>query len=771
MGIAPKIEPSLLPGNFAQVAESVKLSSGVLQPWFNTSEEEMLQHTGTIRTIHLYQDSYWLEWEADVNVVLGQVSSDTTGRFYYTGHGIPKKSNQAEATTGSGPMPINFYPMGLPVPHDAPVASLGAGGSGDPRNIVYSYIAVSSWSEPGPPSEPSNIVAAMQGQTVNLSGMTMIWKAGEAYTVDDWVYPTADEGGTYVYKCVQGGTSDVAEPTWGTTVDGDTTDGGVIWRCYENNLAYKWIYRYNTGDAAGSFQFVDSIDIDETTYADSKLDVELGSSLPDVDYIGPPDGLMGLVAMTGGIMAGFSGKSVYFCEPYKPWAWPIEYEKAFPNAVVGIMAMGSTIAVITDGQPWLMTGTHPVSMTQVPLPEVAAGVAKRGIVSHETFVAFPGPDGWYVVNEGGCKLFSGEIWNNKQWEALYPATLHASILGTKIYYFYKYGATEGGITLDLSSGEVTTLDFYTTATHVHKKTGKIFYVVSPNTQVMPNQVDRDFSGASAWTNFNINSYNETGDLSITANAGSQYCTLPVASAPMVSGHKYRLQVDVSGLVSTWTIKDYSGTQTLALVTVGGAGQTFEFEASTSGGFRIVADSGTSSGNFDNFALYDITQYVYEWEGDTTQPRGDYTWKSKKFLLPVRTTFTCARLLFVSSDRSAYWALVRAYNEAVARNIERIAMARIGGAISENVIGDPMAIADDDLEEPPTPPTYTGDDNLTFNVYVEGTLVFTKEVYSDEPFRLGDGITSNHWEFEIVGNVKVEGMGVANMMKELKTLEG
>jgi hypothetical protein len=771
LGIAPKSDPTLLPGNMAQTAENVKLSGGVLRPWFNVTQEAMLQHTGTIRTIHLYEDTYWLEWEADVNVVLGQTSADTTGRFYYTGHGIPKKSNRTEAITGSGPLPINFYPMGLPVPHNPPIAALGAGGSGDPRNIVYLYIAVSSWNEPGPPSEASNIVAALQGQTVNLSGITMIWKTGEAYTVDDWVYPVATEGGTYVYKCVQAGTSGAGEPTWGTTVDGDTTDNTVIWRCYKNNLLYKWIYRYNTGTATGSFQFVDSININQTTYSDTKLDSDLGSSIPDVDYVSPPDGMIGLVALTNGMMAGFSGKSVYFCEPFKPWSWPVEYERAFPNTIVGIMPMGSTLAVITDGQPWLVMGTHPLSMTPVPLPEVAAGVAKRGIVSHETFVAYPGPDGYYIVNEGGCKLFSREIWNNKQWEGLYPATIHACIQGTKTFVFYSYGGTEGGFTVDLGTGEVTSLDFYTSAVHVHKKTGKLFYVLSPNTQVMPNVVDRDFSGASAWANVNLNAYNETGDLSITANAGSQYCTLPVASAPMTVGHKYRLSVGVGGLVSTWTIKDFTGTQTLASITVGGAAQTFDFEASTTGGFRIIAGSGTSSANFDNFALYDITQFVYEWEGDTTQPRGEYTWKSKKFLLPIRTTFSCARLLFSSADRLAYWALVEAYNAAIARNIEKIAIARIGGAIAEPLIGDPIAIADDELEEPPAAPTYTGADTLTLNVYIKGALEFTKLVFTDQPFRLEDGITANEWEFEIIGNVQVSAFGVANTMKELKSLEG
>ena len=62
-------------------------------------------------------------------------------------------------------------------------------------------------------------------------------------------------------------------------------------------------------------------------------------------------------------------------------------------------------------------------------------------------------------------------------------------------------------------------------------------------ELMPNTVDRDFSGASAWTNVNLTSYDETGDLSIIGAFIGQYCTCPVASAPMTAAFRYRLQVD------------------------------------------------------------------------------------------------------------------------------------------------------------------------------------------------------------------------------------
>jgi len=124
-------------------------------------------------------------------------------------------------------------------------------------------------------------------------------------------------------------------------------------------------------------------------------------------------------------------------------------------------------------------------------------------------------------------------------------------------------------------------------------------------ELMPNQADRDFSGASAWENVDIDSYNETNDLSITANAANQYCKIAETSVPTVAGRRYRLYFDVANLTSTWTIKSYDGTQTIGTVSQNGTNQYLEFVAETSGGLRIVAGSDTSSADFDNFSLKEV----------------------------------------------------------------------------------------------------------------------------------------------------------------------
>ena len=127
------------------------------------------------------------------------------------------------------------------------------------------------------------------------------------------------------------------------------------------------------------------------------------------------------------------------------------------------------------------------------------------------------------------------------------------------------------------------------------------YTGASEDELMPNQVDRDFSGASAWDNADLISYGETTDLSISASGLDQYCTCPVSAAPTTIGKLYRMTFTVNNLISTWSIQDFTGTQTIGSITTDGT-KSFEWIAETTGGYRIVAGSGTSYGDFDDFTL-------------------------------------------------------------------------------------------------------------------------------------------------------------------------
>ena len=128
-----------------------------------------------------------------------------------------------------------------------------------------------------------------------------------------------------------------------------------------------------------------------------------------------------------------------------------------------------------------------------------------------------------------------------------------------------------------------------------------------NTELMPNVQDRDFNSDGGtltinWANVDINAYDEEADLTLTANSAAQYCTLPVLSAPTVIGTAYRLLCDVANIVATWTVKDFTGVQTLGTIAANATQGAITWWAETTGGLRIVAASDASSADFDNFKL-------------------------------------------------------------------------------------------------------------------------------------------------------------------------
>lgn len=161
--------------------------------------------------------------------------------------------------------------------------------------------------------------------------------------------------------------------------------------------------------------------------------------------------------------------------------------------------------------------------------------------------------------------------------------------------------------------------------------------------------------------------------------------------------------------------------------------------------------------------------VYQWEGDRTAPYpSNWVWRSKKVLLPYRTTVGAARVIAALGDREAYYALLVARQEVINRNSARISAGMVGGSVSEDLIGS-IEVDGDGLETPPTVGAYDGSNSLIFRLYVDDTLKFTKEVYTTRPFRCDDGFRGRSFEFELEGNITVRRIDYGASIDDLKTL--
>jgi hypothetical protein len=123
LGIAPKVASELLPDTAAQVARNLKLDSGNLVPYPRQVRVAGAGRTD-VRTLYALRnpndDSLtWLSWTTDVNIAVATGNENNVQRFYYTGDGYPKVSDYYKATEDGAPYPTaytGFRPLGVELP-------------------------------------------------------------------------------------------------------------------------------------------------------------------------------------------------------------------------------------------------------------------------------------------------------------------------------------------------------------------------------------------------------------------------------------------------------------------------------------------------------------------------------------------------------------------------------------------------------------------------------------------------------------------------------
>ena len=135
------------------------------------------------------------------------------------------------------------------------------------------------------------------------------------------------------------------------------------------------IYRVNPGSTVADFQFVK--DLPEgggIAYTTDDVPSEgLGEVLPSETWIGPPNDdealypagpLKGLLGLPGGVMAGFSGRTLCFSVPFLPHAWPLGNRINMTDTIVAIELVPSGLICLTEGLPRLITGSAPSGYTE-----------------------------------------------------------------------------------------------------------------------------------------------------------------------------------------------------------------------------------------------------------------------------------------------------------------------------------------------------------------------------------------------------------------------
>jgi len=235
------------------------------------------------------------------------------------------------------------------------------------------------------------------------------------------------------------------------------------------NIA-KWrLYRSNTSETAAAWQLVQELLISVPSFLDDKPSEELDSLQPQFTWTAPPyrmdsqfDGenkptvgtnpyLRGLTGMPNGIMAGFIDNTVAFCEPYVPYAWPVDYQVTTEFPVVGLAVFGQTLFVGTTGNPYFITGAHSASMSAQKLDSNQSCAARRSVVGVQGGVLYASPDGLCLASAGGIEVVTRQLIARKDWQALQPASMFAAE-HEGVYYLFYSGAGGGCLAFSIQDG-------------------------------------------------------------------------------------------------------------------------------------------------------------------------------------------------------------------------------------------------------------------------------------------------------------------------------
>lgn len=242
------------------------------------------------------------------------------------------------------------------------------------------------------------------------------------------------------------------------------------------------IYRSQTGATGQTdLYFVAEVARGTLNYIDAPHEVMIGEPIPSMDFSTPPDALRGITSMPNGMMAAFVGKLLYFSEPYRPHAWPAKYMLTVDYPIVGLAPIGSALAVLTRGTPYLAQGTHPENMRieaiQTPLP----CSSKASIVELSYGVAYASPDGLVLMNaQGGADVITKNTYLGRDWAAeMNPPTMLAGRIDD--VYAVSYDPDGGGrrmafIDLTGSTPAITRSSDVPISFFTERGTGRLFYL-------------------------------------------------------------------------------------------------------------------------------------------------------------------------------------------------------------------------------------------------------------------------------------------------------
>lgn len=399
-GMLPAVDARLIPDDYAVQAQNTYFYKGKLQ---GINQAKFIRNLVDPSAVVAYRvpnanpaiayvtNSTWLEFDnINTDVLRPALIEDQFQRYYWaSSNAQPMYNTLARIQAASNPLLL-----GVTRPSIAPGVSLTGGSSGIIVSRAYTYTWVTAYGEEGQPATPT----VNTGQTDATWNITLTPPAANDTNGTNRVIATAN-----IYRTITG-------------VNGVTT-----------------------------FFFVASVPIATTAYADTATDATIAANnpLPSTNWSGPPSNLQGWVAMPNGMIAGWENNNIWFCEPYRPHAWPTIYQVSVDYPIVGLGVSGQTLVICTEVSPYWGYGINPSSFALSKIQAVEPCLARGSILSAPEGVYYASPNGLILIQAGGVQNISRQYMLKDAWLNLAQiGSLRCARLGTG---YYAWGTAQSGV--------------------------------------------------------------------------------------------------------------------------------------------------------------------------------------------------------------------------------------------------------------------------------------------------------------------------------------
>lgn len=535
-GISPRTHPTLLPDGMAVTAHNVSLKNGKIVPIRHpkiVSDVRILLENGIENIVDAKTMHAWKKYDGDIEFLLfpgmtwmasGNIADDNRTRVVISGEtGVGVEVSDSGETLRSANSPVVYMR-----------SSKSAGDDSDGEKIVIP-LCKDRLPPPVCAREGGSIV---QSDSLVLKGYATASEINGMSPSRGWVYYiTGEPGETYSILNAEGGEDDISVvdgsqivfngekwqfygSSYGSNVrytyffqswvdrygyespisreseevvydDGDTIEFSAIGeKNWPRDAVSIRVYKVVTGAESGRIQFIAEKSREDLNggmlgFSISVKDEDAGEVMASIEN--PRPDMVCIQDVPGSFYCGFSPsmpKTVCFSDVDTLYSWPIAFRYDISDNIVALAATSNSVFALTDGWPYVLSGTSPDGMSVTKLAGPAACVSARGVCVFRNAVYYVSNQGLMTIyndaNAGTvCANLTDKLYTKDQWLALNPSSCIMGQFDGALYLFFeKRNGESVGLKVDLTESEcaLTTHDEVARCLCVDNATDKMYFV-------------------------------------------------------------------------------------------------------------------------------------------------------------------------------------------------------------------------------------------------------------------------------------------------------